>query len=175
MIIPLIEPTSTRYIHVNPATKRVHLLVPFGTDNTCRSTTEFNTFFNGGGFNELESYQSVLKFHLSLLDAGDARRRIKEERLAEINIYLDTVRNMKEGYRETVSDFLAQPSNLYSIQLRPQEQGPISKMVNPVFTIKRGNDFFGTPLSPLYNKMHETFFALTLGEPEPRWIGARSS
>ena len=46
MRIPLIEPTSTRYIHVNPVTNRVHLLVPFvggqdvSTDNTCRSMTE---------------------------------------------------------------------------------------------------------------------------------------
>ena len=63
MIIPLIEPTSTRYIHVNPATNRVHLLVPFvggqdiSTDNTCRSTAEVDAFFCGGGFAELESYK----------------------------------------------------------------------------------------------------------------------
>ena len=83
MIIPLIEPTLPRYIHVNPTTNRVHLLVPFvggqdiSTDNTCRSTAELNAFFGGGGFNELESYKSVLEFHLSLLEAGDARRVIK--------------------------------------------------------------------------------------------------
>ena len=63
MRIPLIEPTSTRYIHVNPVTNRVHLLVPFvggqdvSTDNTCRSRTELNAFFGGGGVSELEAYK----------------------------------------------------------------------------------------------------------------------
>jgi len=174
MIIPLIEPTSTRYIHVNPATNRVHLLVPFvggqdiSTDNTCRSTTELNAFFGGGGFSELESYKSVLEFHISLLDVGDARRAMKEERLAQISTYLEAVIGMRGSYQATVNTFLAKPSNLYSIQLRPQVQDPISNVVNPVFTIKRGNDSSGTPLSPLYNKMHEVFPRLTLGKPDPR-------
>ncbi|MDF1826753.1 MAG: hypothetical protein P1U39_00515 [Legionellaceae bacterium] len=161
MIIPLIEPTSTRYIHVNPATNRVHLLVPFvggqdiSTDNTCRTTAELEAFFGGGGFSELESYKSVLEFHISLLGANDARRVIKEERLAQINIYLDAVRSIGNNYQTTVNALLAKPSNLYSIQLRPREQDNYGNVVNPVFTINRGNDWSGTPLSPLYNKMHE--------------------
>ena len=174
MIIPLIEPTSTRYIHVNPTTNRVHLLVPFvggqdiSTDNTCRSTAELNAFFGGGGFNELESYKSVLEFHLSLLEAGDARRAIKEERLAQINIYLEAVRNMRNNYQATVNALLAKPSNLYSIHLRPREQDNYGNVVNPVFTINRSNDSSGAPLSPLYNAMHEVFPRLTLGKPDPR-------
>ena len=54
MQIPLIEPKSTRYIHVNPVTNRVHLLVPFvggqdiSTDNTCQSNVELKAFFGGG-------------------------------------------------------------------------------------------------------------------------------
>ncbi|MDF1827653.1 MAG: hypothetical protein P1U39_05190 [Legionellaceae bacterium] len=174
MIIPLIEPTSTRYIHVNPATNRVHLLVPFvggqdiSTDNTCRSTAELNAFFGGGGFNELEAYKSVLEFHISLLDANDARRVIKEERLAQINIYLDAVRSIGNNYQTTVNALLAKPSNLYSIHLRPSAQDNYGDVVNPVFTIERGNDGSGTPLSPLYNKMHEVFPNQTLGKPDPR-------
>ena len=174
MLIPLIEPTSPRYIHVNPVTNHVHLFVPFvggqdiSTDNTCRSTAEVDAFFGGGGFSELESYKSVLEFHISLLEAGDTRRATKEERLAQINIYLDAVRNMREGYRDTVNAFLTKPSNLYSIQLRPREQDNYSNVVNPVFTIKRDNDYSGTPLSPLYNKMHDVFPRLTLGKSDPR-------
>ncbi len=174
MIIPLIEPTSTRYIHVNPATNRVHLLVPFvggqdiSTDNTCRSTAEVDAFFGGGGVSELESYKSVLEFHLSLLEAGDARRAIKEERLSQIKTYLEAVIGMRGGYRDVVNAFLSKPSNLYSIQLRPRVQDPVSHVVNPVFTINRGNNSSGTPLSPLYNKMNEVFPALTLGKPDPR-------
>jgi len=173
MIIPLIEPTSPRYIHVNPTTNRVHLLVPFvggqdiSTDNTCCSTAEVDAFFGGGGFSELESYKSVLEFHISLLEAGDARRAIKEERLAQIKTYLDALKDMQAGYQATVNNFLSQPSNLYSIQLRPRVQDSVSRVVNPVFTIKRDNDDSDTPLSPLYNKMHEVFPELTLGKPDP--------
>ena len=174
MIIPLIEPTSTRYIHVNPVTNRVHLLVPFvggqdiSTDNTCRSTTELNAFFGGGGVNELESYKSVLEFHISLLEEGDARRTIKEERLAQINTYLEAVISMRGIYKDVANLFLSKPSNLYSIQLRPRIQDPISHVVNPVFNVNRGNDSSGTPSSPLYNHMHAVFPRLTLGKPNPR-------
>ena len=174
MIIPLIEPTLPRYIHVNPTTNRVHLLVPFvggqdiSTDNTCRSTAELNAFFGGGVFNELESYKSVLEFHLSLLEAGDARRVIKEERLAQINIYLESVRSIGGNYQTTVNALLDKPSNLYSIHLRPRAQDNYGNVVNPVFTINRSNDSSGAPLSPLYNAMHEVFPRLTLGKPDPR-------
>ena len=173
MQITLIEPTSTRYIHVNPVTNRVHLLVPFvggqniSTDNTCRSGTELNAFFGGGGVSELEAYKSVLEFHLSLLEEGDERRRTKEERLAQINTYLETVIGMRDSFQATVNAVLSQPSNLYSIQLRPRVQDPVSNVVNPVFTINRGNDFSGTPLSPLYNAMHEAFPKLSLGKSDP--------
>ena len=174
MIIPLIEPTSTRYIYVNPATNHVHLLVPFvggqdiSTNNTCRSTAEVDAFFCGGGFNELEAYKSVLEFHISLLDADDTRRAVKEERLSQINTYLEAVRGMREGYQTTVNAFLAKPSNLYSIQLRPREQDPYTNVVNPVFTMNRSNNITGTSLSPLYNKMHEVFLKLALGKLDPR-------
>ena len=175
MQIPLIEPTSTRYIHVNPRTNCVHLLVPFvggqdiSTDNTCRSTTELNAFFGGGGVSELEAYKSVLEFHISLLEEGDVRRNTKEERLAQINIYLETVVGMRDGYQATVNAFLSKPSNLYSMQLRPREQDSFSRVVNPVFTINRDNHAMtGTPSSPLYNAMHEVFPELILGKPDPR-------
>ena len=146
MQIPLIEPTSTRYIHVNPVTNRVHLLVPFvggqdvSTDNTCRSKTELNAFFGGGGVSELEAYKSVLEFHLSLLEEGDERHNTKEERLVQINTYLEAVIGMRDSYQATVNAFLSQPSNLYSIQLRPRVQDPISNVVSPVFTVNRNNE-----------------------------------
>ena len=87
MLIPLNEPSNFRYIHINPATNRVHLLVPFitgidvSTDNTCKSDVELRAFFEGGAFNELESYKSTLEFHLSLLDESDEHYRTKKERL----------------------------------------------------------------------------------------------
>ncbi len=106
MQIPLIEPTSMRYVHVNPVTNRVHLLVPFvggqdvSADNTCRSTTELNAFFGGDGVSELEAYKSVLEFYISLLEAGDERCHTRKERLSQITIYLDAVIGMRKSYQE---------------------------------------------------------------------------
>ena len=174
MQIPLIEPTSTRYIHVNPRTNRVHLLVPFvggqdvSTDNTCRSRTELDAFFGSGGVSELEAYKSVLEFHILLLDGSDGRHNTKKERLGQINIYLEAVISMRDSYQANVNAFISRPSNLYSIQLRPRDQDPMSNVVNPVFTVNRNNDSRGNPSSPLYNKMHEIFSQLTLGKPDPR-------
>ena len=173
MRISLTEPTSTRYIHINPTTNHVHLRVPFtagrdiSTNNTCQSEVELNAFFKGGAVSELESYQRMLEFHILLLEKDDALRKVKEARLAQINTYLEAVVSMRNNYQDIVNDFLSQPSNLYSIQLRPRDQDPYSKVVNPVFTIKRGNDSRGTPLSSLYNKMHEVFPQLTLGKSDP--------
>jgi hypothetical protein len=174
MLIPLNEPSNFRYIYINPTTNRVHLLVPFiagldvSTDNTCKSDLELNAFFEGGAFNELESYKSTLEFHMFLLEEGNPHYNAKKERLTQINKYLKAVVGMRHLYQMIVNTFLSKPSNLYSIQLRPRVQDPMSRVVNPVFTINRGNDNRGTPLSPLYNKMHAVFPGLALGKPDPR-------
>jgi hypothetical protein len=174
MLISLSEPSTFRYIHINPATNHVHLLVPFiaglyiSTDNTCKSDLELKAFFEGGAFNELASYKSTLEFHLSLLEEGDTHYRAKKERLDQINMYLEVVAGIRNNYKDIVRIFLVRPSNLYSIQLRPQIQDSYSRVVSPVFTINRDNDSRGMPLSPLYNKMHAVFPELTLGKPDPR-------
>jgi len=173
MLIPLNEPSNSRYIHINPATNRVHLLVPFiagidiSTDNTCKAAVELKAFFEGGAFNELESYKNTLKFHIALLEEGPLRSA-KEARLDQINMYLEAVISMRNNYKDVVDDFLTRPSNLYSIQLRPRSQDPYSRVVNPVFSINRGNDYLGTPLSPLYNRMHALFADVVIGAIDPK-------
>ena len=168
MKIPLEEPTTTRYIRFNPAANRMHLLVSFiegqdiSTANTCKVDERIKAFFEGDAVRELESYKSVLEFHISLLEEGDAVRKTKEARLSQINIYLEAVIDMRNNYMTVMNQFRSQPSNLYSIQLRPFSQDHLSKVVNPVFTINRGNDSRGTPLSSLYNKMHEAFPKLNM-------------
>ncbi len=155
MLIPLNEPSNFRYIHINPATNRVHLLVPFfiagmdvSTDNTCKSDVELRAFFEGGAFNELESYKSTLEFHLSLLEKDNALYRAKKERLEQINLYLEAVVGMRDSYKTIVTGFLSKSSNLYSIQLRPRVQAPMSRVVNPVFTIKGSPFYFESAASP---------------------------
>jgi SidC N-terminal domain len=174
--IPLTESNHFRYIRINPDTNRVHLLVPFiagidvSTDNTCKADMELKAFFESGAFNELESYKTLLEFHLSLLEEGDALYRAKKDRLEQINRYIEEVVGMRNRYRSIVDNFLRKPSNLYSIQLRPRNQDPMSRVINPVFTINRGNDRRGLPLSPLYNKIHEVFPTVVLGKADPREV-----
>jgi len=184
MLIPLNEPSNFRYIQINPATNRVHLSVPIiagmdiSTDNTCKVAVELSAFFEGGAAKELESYKNTLECHICLLEEGPLRSA-KEARLIQINIYLEAVKSMRNNYKNVVNNFLAQPSNLYSIQLRPRFQDGHSKVVNPVFTINRGNDDLGTPLSVLYNSMHERFADVVIGAPKSRLtqavLGALSS
>ena len=172
MHVPLIEPAPTRYIRLNPTTNEVHLYLPIvggqdvSTDNTCKAQAELKTFFDGAAQTELAAYKSLVEFHMALLEPGDAKLKA-EDQLAQINIYLEAVGSLKDRYQGIVDAFLAKPVNLYSIQLRPRDQDPESKVLNPVFTVNRRNDASGTPLSHLYRQMHEFFARCKRGKPDP--------
>ncbi|MBL7481569.1 hypothetical protein [Legionella bononiensis] len=174
MRISLSEPQVTRYLAINHKTNMVHLFVPFiagidtSTDNTCKATLELRTFFESGALAELNSYQSALEFDISLFNEDNPLRKLKEERLAQIKKYQEAIKAMQNQYGSTISHFLKKPSNLYSIQLRPKHQDPYSQVENPVFTINRGNNSKGVPLSNLYNCMQEQFGFLQLTGKSPR-------
>ena len=76
-IIQLTEPVSPRYIHINAATNRVHLLVPIvggqeiSTDNTCKATVALRNFFSGDAMRELNSYKDALEWDIQLLAIDD--------------------------------------------------------------------------------------------------------
>lgn len=172
--IPFTEPVSPRYIHINAATNRVHLLVPvvggqeISTDNTCKATVALREFFNGEALRELTAYKSALALDIGLLEAGNAQRVAKEVRLAQIEAYMEAISAMRITYGEAMTAFLARPSNLYSIQLRPRVQDSQSRVVNPAFNIERRNNAAGVPLSPLYNAMHSTFPGVAIAVSDPR-------
>ncbi|MFY7698075.1 MAG: hypothetical protein ACOVQX_04585 [Legionella sp.] len=174
MHIPLIELITPRYIHINPATNKVHLMVPvvggqeISTDNTCKATVALREFFDGDALRELTAYKEALAFDIGLLEAGDAKRAGKEERLAQIEAYIEAVSAMRLSYGDAMSAFLARPSNLYSIQLRPRAQDIQSRVVNPAFNVNRTNNAAGTPQSPLYNAMHGAFPDTTVAPTDPR-------
>ncbi len=173
MHIPLSEPVSPRYIHINPITNKVHLMVPavggqeISTDNTCKATVALREFFDGGALQEVTAYKEALAFDIGLLEAGDAKRAGKEARLAQIEAYIEAVSAMRLSYGDAMSAFLARPSNLYSIQLRPRAQDSLSRVVNPVFNVNRTNNAAGTPQSPLYNAMHSTFPTTVVAATDP--------
>jgi hypothetical protein len=174
ILMPLTEPVNPRYIHINALTNKVHLLVPIvggeeiSRDNTCKATVELRKFFNRGALSELNKYKSVLVFDISLLEARDSRRIAKEERLSQIEAYIEAVSAMEMSYGDAISAFQTQPSNLYSIQLRPRSQDSLSRVANPAFNIERRNNQAGAPLSSLYNAMHSLYPTVTLAVPDPR-------
>ncbi|MFJ1268191.1 hypothetical protein ACD661_06455 [Legionella lytica] len=174
MLISLKEPPSPRYIHINPTTNQIHLLVPIvggqeiSTDNTCQATAALRKFFDGGALNELIMYQNALTFDIGLLTHDNPLRIAKEERLTQINVYIEAVRAMRYSYGHALNTFLAKPSNLYSIQLRPREQDSESRVINPVFSVVRQNDNSGRPLSALYNAMYQVFPATTITPCTPQ-------
>ncbi|MGQ3890311.1 hypothetical protein ACQUW5_15015 [Legionella sp. CNM-1927-20] len=174
MRIPFTEPVSPRYIHINPETNKVHLLVPvvggqeISTDNTCKATVALQEFFDGGALRQLKAYKDALEGDIGLLETDNPQRKAKEARHAQIEVYIEAVSAMRHGYGHAMNIFLGKPSNLYSIQLRPQVQDNQSIVVNPVFTINRKNDLTGTPLSALYNAMHSKFPSFTIATLDPR-------
>ncbi|MBA4695756.1 MAG: ankyrin repeat domain-containing protein [Legionella sp.] len=171
--IPLKEPISPRYIHLNPLTNRVHLLVPLvrgqeiGTDNTCQRWAAINEFFAGKALQELNRYQEALIDDIKLFAENVPERAVKEDRLDQILIYIDAIEAMSKDYSGAVYDFLKKRSNLYGIQLRPRRQGN-SMVFNPVFTVNREDGRGRKPLSALYNVMHKLFPALEIKSQDPR-------
>ncbi|MCE3044230.1 hypothetical protein [Legionella sp. 16cNR16C] len=172
MRIPFAEPVSPRYIHIK--NRKVHLLVPvvggeeISTDNTCKSTMALRDFFDGGAIRELNAYKNALIFDIGLLKTDNPLRQEKEDRLAQIESYIEALSAMRYNYIAALNRYLMKPSNLYSIQLRPKEQNGQSRVVNPAFSLIRKNDASGMPLSPLFNAMHETFPNTRIGIPDPR-------
>ena len=174
MRISLKEYATPRYLHINAATNKVHLLVPIvageeiSRDNTCKATVALREFFDGAAELELNKYKKALALDISLLEEGTALRVAKEERLLQIEAYIAAVTAMRFSYSDAIKAFLAKPSNLYSIQLRPCDQDSLSTVVNPVFNIERKNSLTGTSLSALYNAIYADYPAVTIINPEPR-------
>ncbi len=176
MKIPFTEPTNPWFIYVNPITNKVYLLVPvvggqrISTHNTCKSKEALKAFFQGGALRELSAYKEALEFDIQLLGVDNQEQRVlKEERLTQIDVYIEAVAAMRLRYIGAMDDFLARPSNLYGIQLRPCAQDSYSRVVNPAFNIERRNGDEGVPLSSLYNAMHGgAFRGVKMGVLDPR-------
>ena len=182
--IPLTEPMSARYIYINPETNQVHLLVPIvqgqeiSTDNTCKSTAALSEF-ESSAHGELNSYKSALEFDLQLLGDSSLQKESKEEesstlkgckeaRLTQINAYIKALPSMQNKYSAAIASTMNSQSNLYSIQLRPHDQDPQSKVVNPIFSIERTNDAGGNPKSALYNAMYAAYPHITPAPLDPK-------
>lgn len=170
MPFSLIEPVAPRYIHINPVTNIIHIMVPvvggeeISTDNTCKAKLASKEFFDGKAFDELNRYKSALELDIELLKEEAAERRHKEDRLLQIHSYIEAVNAMRWAYAPAIEKELSEPSNLYSIQLRPRLQDPVSVVINPTFTVNRE-----PPLSSaLYDELHDTLSTTTIAPLNPR-------
>ncbi|ARB91837.1 hypothetical protein [Legionella longbeachae] len=90
MYISSNEPTAPRYIHINPQTNKVHLLVPISygdeinhADGCDKTTAALQDLFNREALDELDTYQHTLQLDIQLLDEGSEQRIAKEERLIQ--------------------------------------------------------------------------------------------
>ncbi len=176
MIIPFTEPLNPRHIYIDPTTNNVHLLVPvvggeeIGTDNTCKSTAALDEFFQkGAALRELNAYKAALEFDLQFLVDGHPLQAPKQHRLTQINAYIEALTAMQDKSSvDIITPLMQERSNLYSIQLRPRDQDILSRVINPIFSINRGNDLAGKPSSALYNAMYATYPRATIAELTPR-------
>ena len=163
MEFPLTEPTSPRYLYINPKTNKVHVLMPIvsgtriGLDNTCKSVSSLQEFFGESRDvhqkairDELTAYKKALKFDISLIAGESVLKTQKEERHAQINQYiesidlvltshvLDAVRLGFPKYPAPLEAMMkAEEVNLHSMVLRPKEKDNFLRFVNPVFSVKR--------------------------------------
>lgn len=163
MQISLTEPTSPRYLYINPKTNRVHVLMPIvsgtqiGLDNTCKSVFAMQDFFGKSNdaqkkpvLDELKRYQKALEFDIGLIDEGMELRRKKQKRLWQIKQYISAIEAMIQSpvlnalslalpaYPEAVQARMMQPeSNISSMVLRPTAMDSYLRFVNPVFQMNR--------------------------------------
>ena len=174
MQITLTEPTNSRYIYINTETNQVHLLVPLvagqeiSTDNTCKSTQELSDFSSGAAVKALYAYKSAVEFDLLFLEEGSPLRAAKQARLAQVDAYLNALPSMDGKYLRAITSMLEVPSNLFSIQLRPFAQDNLSRVVAPIFNVKRTIDSNGTPTSVLYNEMYLNYPKVTSARLDPK-------
>ena len=164
MKFSLKEPLYARYLYLSPE-NIVHVFMPvvsgtaIGLDNTCKAVYSLQEFFDKGSNSntkmslksELLAYKVALENDLSLLGKNSPLSQQKQERLTQINAYLEAVKHLEkhpeldclnEGFPSYPRplEVLMQSrdtSNLYSMVLRPTvEDGFLrSEAANPIFSV----------------------------------------
>ncbi|MBL7479555.1 SidC [Legionella bononiensis] len=164
MKLPLKEPLSARYLNVSPE-NIVHVFMPIvsgtniGLDNTCKAVYALQEFFNKGSNSnkkislkvELLAYKEALENDISLLDAQSELTQQKQERLIQINAYLNALAFLEKhpelnclnsgfpNYPKPLGQFMQDRarSNLYSMVLRPTDEDGFlrSEVANPLFSV----------------------------------------
>ena len=165
MKLPLKEPLQAKYLYVS-ADNIVHVLMPvvsgtnIGLDNTCKAVYSLQAFFGKGGDSnqkatlkgELMAYKEALESDISLLGSNSLLTSPKQERLTQINAYLEVVTQLEKhseldclnqsfpSYPRPLEAIMQDraTSNLYSMVLRPTEEDGYlrSEAANPIFSVE---------------------------------------
>lgn len=192
MKLPLKEPLQANYLYISPDNS-VHVLMPvvsgttIGLDNTCKAVYSLQEFFGKGHHsnqkatlkNELLIYKKALESDLSLLKAQTLLSQQKQERLTQINLYLDVVTRLEKHpelncldqnfptYPRSLEAIMQESatSNLYSMILRPTEEDGYLRLeaVNPVFSVAHKSIVRkrGTSISPLQQALIHAYEGLS--------------
>jgi hypothetical protein len=180
MRIPLVEPTAPRYIHINPQTNKVHVLMPvvsgttIGLDNTCKSVYSLAEFFGKSAnakqvtaLSELTRYKECLEFDIRIIPEESELKQQKQDRLKQINEYLKLLETVEKSgvlnsltqvfpeYPSPLATLLEEKrSNLYSMVLRPKENDNFIRTKHRVFSVKReGESVFYQALQDGYQHL----------------------
>lgn len=191
MQFPFFEPTRTHHIFINPNTNCVHILMPvvngkeIGVDNTCKATQVIEDFW---GLNEdsqtevlheLREYESALLLDIRLLEMDSPIKSAKQERLAQITVYISAIEEALDTtvldildeeaeYPEALQDIMRNSNeNVHSMVLRPPVLDEILHFVSPVFAMNRDGP------SILYDSLITGFQGVTpLSDAKMRFIAA---
>jgi hypothetical protein len=183
----LSEPTSSRYLYVNPKNNHVHVLMPLvsgmdiGLDNTCKSALALQEFFgknsdhpseNQGVLQALNNYKEALMSDLrDLSTSGDYAELIRQkiDRLKQVERYINALSTIQTSplfaglttglpdYPQPVKSLLEKPSNLYHMVLRPEKLDD-DRWLHSV------NPVFSvqrTGTQSLYHALHDAYATLT--------------
>lgn len=161
-VIPLSEPKSADYIHIDSENK-VHLLLPIvggdtiGLDNTCKTVMEMQTFFHGkegkpSALNVLNDYASKLEKDITFLKGTEAFSKLlaeKEQRLKQITGYTKILEYLQKNtqfidenaeypiFPEVIHKFFEKKTNCLTVHLSPKEADFLVRTKDPVFSLNR--------------------------------------
>lgn len=191
--LPLREPRNPRYLYLGPD-NTLHVFMPIvggtsiGTDNTCKAVYSLQEFFGKGSNSnlkttlkgELLTYQEALEHDLGLLGSETLLAQQKQERLTQINAYLEVLNNLEHhseldclnsgfpSYPRPLESMMQsrKQANVYSMVLRPTEEDGYLRLeaTNPVFSVahKSVARNIMTTVSPLQEALIKAYTPLRL-------------
>jgi hypothetical protein len=183
----LSEKANPRYLHINPDTNIVELIVPISSgfdialDNTCQTLYALQEFFGkchnsdqlqNSARHELLRYRYQLQADIRLMADGEDKR-LKMDRLSQVEEYIHLLQQLEAhpdigaltdvypGYPASVKSLInKRTSNIYGMLLRPTMLDNALHGQNYVFTMDRASSS-GT----LYHALHGINLAVMKSSP----------